>query len=647
MDTADRKLVNITRRPAPAQVTPAQVPGMSGLLGLAVGVVVIAGLFFAKDVLIPITLAILLSFVLSPIVSLLRRWRAPKGLAVMVSVLVALGILGGIGTIVGMQAASLADDAPGYARTIENKIDNTKKFAASRVAFFAQDRAGPAPAVTGPPRTNTERILAGRGREPVPVRIAETEPDALSMAGSILTPVLAPFETFVIVLVVAIFILMQKEDLRDRLIRVFGSSDLHRTTLAMDDAGVRLSKYFLSQLAVNASFGTVIAIGLWAIGVPVPALWGILAGILRFVPYIGALLGAALPLALAAGVDPGWGMMISVAVLFAVVEPLVGYVVEPLLYGHSTGLSPLSVVVAAVFWTWIWGPVGLVLSMPLTLCLVVLGRHVPAMEFIDILLGDQPALTPVESFYQRMLASDPEEALEQAEALLEDRSITAYYDVVALGGLKLAAEDTRRGAIDQDGARRIVRSMLTVIDELETHVDNGATATAVPNRSLNPMPQGSRSIEETATDPMPVAPDDWRAENTIMCIAGRGVLDDAVTAMMAQLLGNRGFGVRRITHAAVSRDASERVDYTGTKLICLSYLEIGGSPSHLRYLVRRLRRDAPGAQIMVGLWPEGEAALTDEQIQRALGADIYVGTLGAAVEEALAFAGRPVEQAAA
>nr|WP_269845931.1 AI-2E family transporter [Sphingomonas sp. BT553] len=640
-------MVNITRRPGPAQVAPAQVPGVSGLLGLAVGVVVIAGLFFAKDVLIPITLAILLSFVLSPIVATLRRWRAPKGLAVMVSVLVALGILGGIGTIVGMQAASLADDAPGYARTIEDKIDNTKKFAADRVAFFAQDRAAPAPAVAGPPRTNTERILASRGREPVPVRIAETEPDALSMAGSILTPVLAPFETFVIVLVVAIFILMQKEDLRDRLIRVFGSSDLHRTTLAMDDAGVRLSKYFLSQLAVNASFGTVIAIGLWAIGVPVPALWGILAGILRFVPYIGALLGAALPLALAAGVDPGWGMVISVAILFAVVEPLVGYVVEPLLYGHSTGLSPLSVVVAAVFWTWIWGPVGLVLSMPLTLCLVVLGRHVPAMEFVDILLGDQPALTPVESFYQRMLAADPEEALEQAEALLEDRSITAYYDVVALGGLKLAAEDTRRGAIDHDGARRIVGSMLTVIDELETHVDDGATATATPNRSLNPMPQGSQTIEETASEPMPVAPDDWRGDNTITCIAGRGVLDDAVTAMLAQLLGKRGFGVRRVTHAAVGRDALERIDYTGTKLICLSYLEIGGSPSHLRYLVRRLRRDAPGAQIMVGLWPEGEAALTEEQIQRALGADIYVGTLGTAVEEALAFAGRPVEQAAA
>jgi hypothetical protein len=339
-------------------------------------------------------------------------------------------------------------------------------------------------------------------------------------------------------------------------------------------------------------------------------------------------------------------MMISVAVLFAVVEPLVGYVVEPLLYGHSTGLSPLSVVVAAVFWTWIWGPVGLVLSMPLTLCLVVLGRHVPSLEFVDILLGDQPALTPVESFYQRMLAGDPEEALEQAEALLADRSLGDYYDQVALGGLKLAAEDTRRGAIDGAGAHRIVAAMLTVIEELDAQDDGPAPAVDMPDRPLNPMPADAVDGADAAPA-LPYAPEGWQAPGTVTCIAGRGELDDAVTAMMAQLLAKRGFGTRRVTHAAVARDALERIDYTATRLICLSYLEIGGTPSHLRYLVRRLRRDASGATIMVGLWPEGEAALTEEQIQRALGADVYVGSLGAAVEEALTLAGRPVTMAAA
>lgn len=219
---------------------------------------------------------------------------------------------------------------------------------------------------------------------------------------------------------------------------------------------------------------------------------------------------------------------------------------------------------------------------------------------------------------------------------------------MALGGLKLAAADARRGAIDRDGARRIVGSMLTVIDELAEQDDQAADVMVSPDRPLNPMPQDDAgAIEETAATTLPRAPDAWRGAGTVTCIAGRGVLDDAVTAMLTQLLEKRGFGVRRISHAAVARDAIERVDYADTKLICLSYLEIGGSPSHLRYLVRRLRKEAPGARVLVGLWPEGEAALTDEQIQRTLGADVYVGSLGNAVEEVLALARPEAEPLAA
>ena len=621
-----------------AHVAAAAAPGLAGLLGLAVGVVVIAGLYFARDVLIPITLAILLSFVLSPIVALLRRGRVPKSLAVFAAVLVALGALGGVGTIVGIQAASLSDDAPGYARTIEAKVAGAKAFAAERVAFFTREAAQPR-AATPSPRI-VDRLETAT-RQPIPVRVEDDAPDPLSVVGRILGPIVGPLETFFIVLVVAIFILLQKEDLRDRMIRVFGSSDLHRTTRAMDDAGDRLSRYFLSQLGVNAAFGTVIGIGMWALGMPVPALWGIIAGILRFVPYIGALLGAALPLAVAAGVDPGWSMAIGVLVVFAVVEPLVGYVVEPLLYGHSTGLSPLSVVLAAVFWTWIWGPVGLVLSMPLTLCLVVLGRHVPSLEFLDVLLGDRPALTPVEGFYQRILADDPAEALEQAAVLLQERSLTAYYDEVALGGLKLAAADARRGVIDRAGARRMVGAMLTVIDDLEAEDEAAHAAPA-----LNPAAGGASQLAETAPAALPGAPPDWQRPGSVTCIAGRGALDDAVTAMLAQLLAKRGFGVRRVEHAATARDSLAALDLSSTKLICLSYLEVGGTPSHLRYLVRRLRSASGRTPVLVGMWPEGEAALTDVQIQRTLGADLYVGTLGAAVEAALALANSPMEQAA-
>ena len=623
---------------AAAQVAAAKVPSRDGLLGLAVAVVVIAGLFLAKDVLIPVTLAVLLSFVLSPIVLLLRRLKLPKGLAIFVAVMSALGVLGGIGTLVGMQAASLSDKAPSYVTTIQSKIDRATGFITKELPFVGPDTAPPA--VIADPN-----VVRGTRTHPLNVRVIDKQIPVLEQVGSYLEPVVAPFETFVIVLVVAIFILMQKEDLRDRMIRLFGSSDLHRTTAAMDDAGGRLSRYILSQLAVNASFGTVVGIGLWIIGLPVPALWGILAGVLRFVPYIGALLGAALPLVVAAGADPGWSTMLMVAALFVVLEPLIGYVIEPLLYGHSTGLSPLSVVLAAVFWTWIWGPVGLVLSMPLTLLLVVLGRHIPSLEFLDVILGDRPALTPVESFYQRMLAEDPDEALEQAESHLAERSLTAYYDEVALAALKLAAADVERGAITRERATRVVDSMLVLVNELHEQEDT-ASATKAREGRLNPLVGEGVGFEETAPATLPAAPAQWKADGSVLCIAGRGVLDDAVTAMLEQLLAKRGFGAKRVSHDVGSRANIDRLDATGTRLVCISYLEIGGSPSHLRYLVRRIRSRVGNVPILVGLWPEGEAALTDREIQRTLGADLYVGSLGAAVEACLEFAGAEREQVA-
>lgn len=337
--------------------------------------------------------------------------------------------------------------------------------------------------------------------------------------------------------------------------------------------------------------------------------------------------------------------MLMVAALFLTLEPLIGYVIEPLLYGHSTGLSPLSVVLAAVFWTWIWGPVGLVLSMPLTLLLVVLGRHIPSLEFLDVVLGDRPALTPVERFYQRMLAEDPDEALEQAESQLATRSLTAYYDEVALAALKMAAADVERGAITRDRAARVVDSMLVLVDELQQQDD-----TAAPPKTggglLTPLPNSDAGFQETAPPMLPRAPAAWHADGSILCIAGRGVLDDAVTAMLEQLLAKRGFGVNRVSHEAGSRANVDRLDASQARLVCISYLEIGGSPSHLRYLVRRIRSRAGNVPILVGLWPEGEAALTDEEIQRTLGADLYVGSLGAAVEACLDHAGSHLEHAA-
>jgi predicted PurR-regulated permease PerM len=457
--------------PGAAQVRSASAPELKTLAGVAVGTLVIAALYFGQEVLIPITLAVMLSFVLSPVVNLLQRlrlWRAP---AVILTVMAALGLLGLFGTLIGSQAASLTVNAPQYARTIEAKVQGVQGFAVARLASITKELGGSRPITrpraASPTLAAPSSTTASDQRRPVQVEVVQGSTSPFSIARTVLEPILGPLETTVIVLIVAIFVLMQKEDLRDRFIRVFGSSDLHRTTRAIDDAGQRLSKYFLSQLAVNSCFGVVIGLGLWLIGIPSPAMWGVMAGLLRFVPYIGPFLAAVAPAALGAAVDPGWSMALEVVALFVIIEPLTGYVVEPLLYGHSTGLSPVSVIVSAIFWTWLWGPIGLIMSTPLTLCLVVMGRHVKSLEFFDVLLGDRPALTPVESFYQRILARNPDEALAQAEMLLADRSLANYYDSVVLEGLKLAVEDEARGTIDRAGAAQMTKSMMSVIEDLQ------------------------------------------------------------------------------------------------------------------------------------------------------------------------------------
>ncbi len=606
----------------PLSVPAASSPELRTLVAVAVWAIVVATLYIAQEVLIPITLAVMLSFVLSPFVDVLRRiglWRAA---AVAVSVLVTLGAIGLIGTLLGSQVATLAADVPRYVEAVQSKTERIQALATTRVASITRLLSGGKPA-TAPvavpavrPRggkTDGAALPAGTQQQPLVVELATPKSSVLAVARAVIEPVLGPLETTVIVLIVAIFILMQREDLRDRFIRLFGSTDLHRTTIAMDDAGQRLSRYFVSQLGVNTCFGVVIGVGLWLIGVPSAALWGVLAGLLRFVPYVGPLLAAVAPLTLAAAVDPGWWTTIYVALLFAIIEPLTGYVVEPLLYGHSTGLSPMSVIVAAVFWTWIWGPVGLILSTPLTLCLVVMGRHVKSLEFFDVLLGDRPALSEVNRFYQRTLANDPDEALDQAEKMLADRSLVDYYDSVVLPGLKLAAADEARGTISRQRAAEMTRSILAVIGDLEEHVD--ATDTGTSNQE--------RAIQGTST-------------GIVACVAGRGPFDDVVSAMLAQLLAQRGVASRRILHTSVSREMIAQLDLSAAKVITVSYLELGGAPAHLRYLIRRLRHRAPNAALIAGLWPKGEAVLNEPEAQKALGGDRYVATMREAVDATLA-----------
>jgi predicted PurR-regulated permease PerM len=592
------------RRP-PAKVLPPDAPSVRALTSLVTGVVVICALYFGRAVMIPIILAVLLSFLLAPFVDFLRRFRFGQVPSVIVAVLVALSVLTAVGALIGAQVAQLAGDLPKYQVAVERKIESVQKVTVGRAdemlgkASRALKRLSPAREQEANKNENDQ--AASPIDQPMPVEVHEPSPSPLQLAQRFLSPVISPLETTGIVLVVAIFILLQREDLRDRLIRLFGSRDLHRATTAMDEAARRLSRYFLAQLGINVGVGIVVSIGLAIIGVPGALLFGVLTALLRFVPYVGTWIAALVAVVFAAAVGPGWTMLIWTIVLFGVTDVVAGQVVEPLLYGHSTGLSPFAVIVAAIFWSWIWGPIGLVLSTPLTLCLVILGRHVDRLEFLDVLFGDRPALTPAENFYQRLLANDPKESLVQAETLLKERSLTAYYDEVALAGLRLAHNDVMRGVVTADQLRRINESALDIVDGLEDADDSPRTRE--PEEEL---PASLESASERTGVP-PEAPSerfDAAQEGhtaSVLCIAGRGELDDLAATIAVQLFKKHGLGADLAPYERFSRNRFADVDLSGVSILCVISFDAAESPPYLRNLLRRLHQRVPSADLIVGL----------------------------------------------
>ena len=605
---------------------------------MAVVIVLIGALYVGREVFLPLVLALLLSFVLEPIISFLRRWYVPRIPSILITVALALAILVALGGVIGLQIADLAGKLPQYQQTMQTKLAGLQNGAYGRFAALVHRASNAVQESNGQMQPGAQADAASTRREkPVLVRLPEQEPSPLLIAQTVLQPILSPLTTVGIVLVVAIFLLMQREDLRDRMIRLFGSSDLHRTTVAMDDAAGRLSTYFLTQLGINAGFGLVVGLGLWAVGVPSPILWGVFSLFMRFVPYIGSAISAVLPIALAAAVSPGWSMAIETAILFGITETLVGQVVEPLLYGHSTGLSPFAVIISALFWAWMWGPVGLILSTPFTVLLVVLGRHVEHLEFLDVLLGDRPPLTPVENFYQRILAGDPDEAHDHAERLLKDRPLIDYYDDVALPGLRLAAIDARRGAIAADKLDLMRTSMDDLLLDLGRHQDvdlhqarkGNADVPTIAEQAL-PKPGGAPDSVIAQRLPSP-----WNKPGSVLCIAGRGPFDVAAAAVLAQLLERQGLGARVVAHDAVSRRDIDGLDLKGVAMVCVVYLEVTGAPSHLRYLLQRLRERLPQGKILVGLYPGDDPLLTDAALRGDLGADLCVASFRAAVDACL------------
>lgn len=612
---------------SPSELTRAQDQTfklLKGVAGAILAALIVATLYVGREVFVAIALAILLSFVLAPLVQALEDWRVPRALSVTGVVLLAFLVIFGLGGVIATQVTELAGDLPRYESNMRAKIQSLRGTATTnnpleRAADVLQDLGKELnkPKESPPASASPEpRAVAGQEAKPIPVEVRQPPPTALESIAALISPLLNPLMTTGIVIVFVIFTLLQREDLRNRLIKLAGSHDLQKTTAALDDAARRLSRLLLSQLALNASLGFAVGAGLWFIGIPSAVLWGILTGILRFVPYVGTLVAAVFPLALAVAVDPGWTMLLWAAALFFILEPVAAHMIEPHLYGHSTGLSPLAVVLSATFWTALWGPIGLVLATPLTICLVVMGRHVESLQFLDVMFGNRPPLSPPEIFYQRMLAGDPAEAVDNAEEFLKERPLSAYYDEVALKGLKLAQNDIDRKILDAVHLERISLAVNELVEEFDDHEDQK------PSPPIEPTHDGEDatavdSLSKDALYDLPILKNEdlapiWRGEAPVLCVASRTDLDRAAANMLAQLLTKHGLRARVEGAVALSTTNAARLDTAGIALACVSVLD-SSSLAHMRYTIRRLRRKLPDTKIIVGCWTaEGDiAALAD------------------------------------
>ena len=578
--------------------------------------VVVAGIYFGRPVLMPLALAVLMAFALAPLVGLLKRWHLGQVAPVLISVLLAVVVLTSLGGFMGSQLAKLAAELPRYQTNLAHKIQSVVGGAANNNTIMRLNKTVEtlAEQVTGSSKAEeTAGVTPDDPIKPIPVIIRRTSVAPWSIAQTVLGPLLEPLGLIVLVLVFVGFILLQKDDLRDRIVRLAGSRDMQRTTIALDEAASRLSRYMFLQTGVNICFGLLIGIGLWLIGIPNPGLWGLMSGLMRFVPYVGVPLASLFPLALALAVDPGWSMLVQAMILYFVVDAVTGQAIEPFLYGRSMGLSAVAVVVAAAFWTWLWGPVGLLLSTPLTMCFVVFSRHVESLKFLDVMLGDQPALRAEQSLYLRMLANDPDEAADEAEIFLKQNSLSSYYDEVAARALMLAQTDVDRGVLDPVRQERIRDAIKGLIVNLSDRKD------------------------EDAGDPS----HNWHGASVepVLCVAGRGPLDEAAALLLVDMLGKYGVGARVVSSDETSATHIRELSCAGVRLTCVSYLE-PGTFKNARYQVRRLRKHMPGVPVIAIFWGlAGDNSRYLDGIE-ATESDIVTTGLKETVQHILAFARR-------
>lgn len=570
-----------------APAAPVDVVHMAAVLVSAS--VVVAALYLGRDVLLPLAVAFLIGFALSPLVTWLGHRGLPRLLNVILVMALVLVVLGGLGVLLTQQARSLSAQLPTYQTTIRGKLSDLREMmqgpgifdGAIRTVDVVQDEVTTEPAQEiGPP--------------PQKVEVIEPAQSPFKTAIEWLTPAIEPLTTLGIIFVFVFLALLDRRDLRDRLLRLLGGN-LHRSTAAIEEAGARISRYLLMQLLVNVSYGIPMALGLWFIGVPGALMWGTLAAVMRFIPYLGPALSAIFPIALAFAVDPGWNMVLMTVALIVFLELVSNNIVEPLLYGTSTGLSALSLIAAATFWTLLWGPVGLILSTPLTVCLLVLGRNLPQMQFLVTLLGSTPALDTPTRIYQRLIADDPEEAVEIATEAIEETSLVDFYDDVGMEVLRHTIADYSRNST-AEFRLRISNGLDDMLEDLREDFPPS------PNSAVGPR---------------------------ILCIGGKWELDAVASEMLAHALVHEGMRAEFHGFSATGLRKVAKLELGDVDTIVISYFsDKPAAPA--RQISRRIRQHWPNVKIVLALWDAPEDMLSKDAHQ-SLGADALVTTIGEAV----------------
>ena len=617
---------------------PVELGGKSSRFILLASVfLIITGLYFGREVLIPLALAILISFLLTPPVRWLERVGLPRIVATLIIALTGLGFMGAIGYIVGRQFIAVINELPRYEGELRTKFHSLGshggiiKKAQHELQTISGSASGPTNAHDGAPdqggavqtgpdgasgQASPQARLPAATTQPVPVTIVEN-PSWAQRLRQYAATILDPLATAGLVVVFVIFMLYNREDLRDRMIRLVGHGRLNVTTQALDEAGTRISHYLGALAIVNCCYAIITAGGLWVIGhvlgagqgFPNVLVWGILVGLLRFVPYVGVWIGASFPLLLSFALFAGNLVFFATLGLFIALEVIVSQFIEPVWYGASTGMSALAVLVAAVFWTWLWGPIGLLLSTPLTVCLVVIGKHVPQLQFLDILLGDEPVLPPHVRLYQRLIASDEEEANELAHELLQKQTLEQVYDEVMIPALAMAEQDHHRGRLDERHHKFVRQNLRSLVEEL------------ADERRADHIRQAAAHTEEAAKDrapardeltPRPSLPKDCKID--VLCLPAKDEADEIVCLMLAQLLELRGYCATTSTADSLASEMVDMVARQSTDVVCVSAMP-PSAIAHARYLCKRIHARFPEINMLVGLWlAKGDLAKAKSRI---------------------------------